>query len=65
MRVIVYVPSVRGAARTRRAVEHDVGAAGDQVVGHAATPEDARLATDTGYADGIVGKQTWAALGNA
>lgn len=57
MRVLAYVPAhVRGAARTRRAVERDVKDQGHELVGVTDNPAVARAWVERGVVDKIAGR---------
>lgn len=56
MRVIIYVPESRGAARTRRAIERDVAARGHEVVGCTSVPAEAMAAWRSRVVDVIAGR---------
>lgn len=57
MRVVIYVPSVRGVVRTGRAVAREVQARGHEVTGITDSPALAHAAYESGEVDRIAGRQ--------
>lgn len=56
MRVIIYVPDSRGAARTRQAIKRDVEARGHEVVGATSVAAEAKAAWRAKVVDVIAGR---------